>query len=302
MFNLLFMQVMEFLIDPDDCLLLLAIYQAESVKGAAFLLKKDPTVILRRVQRLALESDLVRKTGGIWKLTSKGQTIALWAKEAKESQLQALQAPSTLRIGASATFIERVICPFLGEKPFSDIARDFHIELLCPASGLEQGILRGELDIVFTCARPNDPQIRFRRGVPESWSVVCSKEMAAAVNKEKTPKEKLSKILSLPYLRHKDVLPEELLSLNRDTIKCAYTFDLVSTIRSATISGLGWSLLPTSAVNDELRDKKLYDLGPSLDINLRKDFIGIWWLKENSSVTKYISPLADWMKNHADLI
>ena len=286
---------MQYQIDPQDCLLLYAIHQSGSIKNASLLLKKDPSVILKRVQKISQETSLIEKMNGTWSLTEKGKKLALWAKEMQLSQTNVLEAPSLLRLGAVSFFIERVLCPQLTKAPFKEISQSHTLEVLCPPEGLEASILKGTVDIAFACGRPNDPQIGFKKVCDERWSVVCSPKMLQKIE-AKRPEDRFRLLLEQPFLRHKALVPEDMLKIERNKIKTILTFDTVGALRSSAINGQGWTLLPMASVYDELQDKRLVDLSGSLQLNLKKDFLGIWWLKENKSVKDHIAPLLKWLQ------
>ncbi|WPU64562.1 LysR family transcriptional regulator [Peredibacter starrii] len=286
---------MQYQIDPQDCLILYAIHEAGSIKSAGHILKKDPSVILKRVQKISRETALIEKMNGSWTLTEKGKKMALWAKEMQLSQKAVLESPTTLRLGGTMFFIERVIAPYLASSPFKEMAQKNHLEILCPSEGLEASLLRGTLDLAFACGRPNDPQIGFKKVCDERWSIVCTPKLA------KKADERLDQLLDLPFLRHKSLVPEEMLKIDRHKIKTLLVFDTVAGLRSSAINGLGWTLLPRAAVADELQKGQLVDLSSSLQISLKNDFLGIWWLKENKSVKEHIAPLMNWLSD-SDLI
>lgn len=291
---------MQYEIDPQDCLLLYAIYQAGSIKAASHVLQKDPSVVLKRVQKISRDTTFIEKMNGSWTLTEKGKKIALWAKEMQLSQKAVLDTPTALRLGASMFFVERIIVPQLTKSPLKELSLNHNLEILCPADGLEASILRGSIDIAFACGRPNDPQVGFKKVCDERWSIVCSPELAKKVQ-GKTADLKMLELLKLPFLRHKSLLPEEMLKIDRHKIKTLLTFDTVAGLRASAVGGLGWTLMPRAAVLDELQSGNLIDLSATVQINLKNDFLGIWWLKENKSVKPHIAPLLRWLSD-SDLI
>lgn len=286
---------MQYQIDPQDCLLLYAIYQSGSIKNASLLLKKDPSVILKRVQKISQETALIEKMNGTWTLTEKGKKLAMWAKDMQLTQQNVLDAPTMLRLGAQTFFIDRILCPQLTKSPFKEIAQTHKLEVLSPAAGLEASLLKGTVDIAFACGRPTDPQIGFKKVCDERWSLICTPKMAQKIEGKK-PEDRLKKLLDLPFLRHKSLIPEDMLKIERNKIKTLLTFDTVGGLRSAAANGLGWTMLPMASIYDELKEGKLLDLSESLQLNLKKDFLGIWWLKENKSVKDHIAPLLKWLQ------
>lgn len=287
---------MQYEIDPQDCLLLYAIYQAGSIKAASHTLKKDPSVVLKRVQKISRDTVFIEKMNGSWTLTEKGKKIALWAKEMQLSQKAVLDAPTALRLGATMFFIERIIVPQLTKSPLKELSLNHNLEILCPTDGLEAAILRGSIDIAFACGRPNDPQVGFKKVCDERWSIVCSPKLAQKIQ-GKTIESRMIELLNLSFLRHKSLVPEQMLKIDRHKIKTLLTFDTVAGLRSSAINGLGWTLLPRAAVLDEIQSGNLIDLSTKLQINLKNDFLGIWWLKENKSVKSHIAPIIRWLSD-----
>jgi len=293
---------MQFLIDPNDSLLLLALYRGGTIKRAAHLLERDETVILRRIQKLSQTSDLLEKVSGKWRVSPSGQKVALWAQEAQDSQRRALESRATLRIGAPASFIERIITPDLEKPLFRALAAEYSLEFLCPAIGLETALLKGDLDLVFTCHRPFDPQIRFKRLAHEDWCVVAAPSIAKSILGKATRQESISRLLTLPYVRHRDLVPEEMLGLAKDSVNTRFTFDLLASVRSAAVHGFGWTLLPRGSIDEELKNGKLVELGTDLQLKLKRDFLGVWWRKDRQEVSRFSALIGAWLSKHRSLV
>ncbi len=280
---------MRFEVDPSDCALLLAVHETGSLSRASRELGRDPSVLARRLQRLARESDLVEKIGGAWRVSERGRQVALWTRDAIQRQRIALREPLTLRLGGTAPFLENVLCPALSEAPFSSLRESHRLEILNPSDGLEAALLRGSLDIAFACGRPKDPLIRFKKASAERWILVATPSLAQAIHR-RAKASRLEALAELPMLRHVDVVPEEMLSLPARTFKSEIVFDLTSSLRAAALAGLGWTLVPSFAIRSTSGLVEL-DIG----VEPKRDFYGIWWLKGNRSAEQTVAALSTWL-------
>jgi DNA-binding transcriptional LysR family regulator len=282
---------MRFEVDPSDCALLLAVHETGSLARASRELGRDPSVLARKLQRLALDTDLVEKVGGAWRVSARGRELALWTRDAIQRQRQALSAPLTLRLGAVPTFLERVLCPALAGAPFAELRRAHRLEILSPAEGLETALLRGTVDVGFACGRPKDPLIRFKKAGVENWSLVAAPTLAESLLK-RAKSARLAGLSEFPVLRHRDVVPEEFLELSGTTFATELVFDLTSSLRAAAVAGLGWALMPTFAARGE---PGLVDHTAALGLKPRREFYGVWWLKGNRAAEGTVETLGRWL-------
>lgn len=278
------------MISPEDCLILVALQQNTSLRGAAESLGCDAGGLLRKVQRISDDHGLVSKVEGKWKLTQEGQALVAWTQESILSQHELLKASVHLRIASTAWFAEQILIPASGElqKAFGGKAR---IQYLTPAVGLEKSLIMGESDFVVACHAPENPSIAHKQLQSEAWSVVVSPELVGKTRKTIS----MESLKDLPLIRHREMNPEVFLleELEGEPVE-AMTIDNLIGIRSAVMSGLGWSLVPTALVVRELREKNLVEVPCKLKMDRK---VCVWWLRHHLHERKQHGLICKWVSD-----
>lgn len=285
----------KYLVSPEDCLILVALQQNSSLRGAAQALNCDAGGLLRKVQRIADEHGLVSKVEGKWKLTQEGQALVAWTQESILSQHELMKSSVHLRIAATAWFAEQILIPASPslQKAFDGRAR---IQYLTPDLGLEKSLLMGESDFVVACHAPENPSIAHKQLQTELWSLVVSADI---VGKSRKPLN-LDFLKDIPLIRHRDMNPEVFLleDMVSDPVE-AMTADNLIGIRSAVMSGLGWSLVPTALVARELRQRNLVEIPCKIKMDRK---VCVWWLRHSLHERKQHGLICKWVSEAYSVI
>lgn len=281
---------MEYLIAPDDCLLLKTIHETASLREAALQLKCDPAGLTRRIQKLAEETGLIQKVGLRWKVTSRGLDLVAWVNDSVESQKRMLTSRQNLRIAATAWFAEEVLIPHLGQLP-KFLGHDISVSVHLPEKGLEPALLDGSVDFVMTCHPPENPEIEHRSLIAETWVIVTPKSWEAELRKHAHPLELLA---NKPYVRHLHLNHDLFLPELKTLTESNYSFDTLAAVKTAVRCGYGWSVVPRFLVDYELQQKHLYEVRYELDVKDRR--VCLWWLRNRLQPKRLSTKLAPWLK------
>lgn len=285
----------KYMIAPDDCLILVALQQSSTLRGAAEWLHCDAGGLLRKIQRIAKEHGLLAKTDGKWKLTQEGQAVAAWTQESILSQQEVLRSSIHLRIASTAWFAEQVLIPASHDlqKLFGGRAQ---IQYLTPDQGLEKSLLSGECDFVVACHAPENPSIAHKQLQPELWSLV----MAPSRLKRSSRSLTVEDLREIPLVRHRELNPAVFLSeeLGYDPV-VSLTFDNLIGVRSAVINGLGWSLVPKALVSDDLKLRRLIEVPVKIQMDRK---VCVWWPRNSHSERKQHAAIYKWVSEAYSLI
>ncbi len=276
--------IFQFPLSSEDCEFLVALESAHTLSGMASLLKKDLSVVSRRLQRIAAVAPVLEKDRGRWALTEVGRSFTRWARDAHSSQRQLLRQVIPLRICATREFGARFLSPNLGNI-FSD--SQYSLSVLTSEEGVEHTLLSGDADVGFDCGRPRDPLVAFRRVVKENFTLVASRLF---IEKHQVTRANL---LSLPHLQYKRSITPRLLKLSYDLPRVFAGFNDIASIREACCAGIGWAVLPGYAVRRELDQGLLREI-PGWPIE--PENFGVWWIRGR----RWLDPIAKecirWLK------
>jgi DNA-binding transcriptional LysR family regulator len=255
-----------------------------SVFSLAEVFARDVSVMSRQLQKLAQQAPVLEKQQGKWRLTPLGRQINQWTRDAAEQQIRILRHRKVIRIGATREFAARVLVPQLAQLGFCD---ETEISVITHEEGVENLLLRDEVDFGFDCGRPNDPAIRFKLLKAESFGIFGSpkflKENQAA---------SLEDLLPIPHLNYKRIPVSRYLELDHELTGPRASFNDLAAAREACVAGLGWAGLPNYAVRTELASGTLKEV-PHARIQAEK--YGVWWVRGRDSLAQYVSSASTWL-------
>lgn len=270
----------QYTISPEDCLVLLAIRNSQTLREAARLMGSDPGGLLRKVQRIASEHDVLQKTQGKWRLTDKGLALVGWTQESILSQRKLLLSASVLRIASMSWLSERILIPETNSLK-KQLGETTEVQYSVPNDDFENALTEGDCDFVVTCYPPENPIIAHKQLMPEKWSIAVS----AGLGKD---------LSEIPLIRHTDLNPHALLPARfSEELKSSVSVDNLIGVRAALVSGLGWSLVPTALIKTEIRAGILIEIEGELKFERK---ICLWWLRSSSQSRKKSSLLAAWLQ------
>ncbi|MFT6602898.1 MAG: DNA-binding transcriptional LysR family regulator, partial [Bacteriovoracaceae bacterium] len=180
-----------FALDSDEATLLLEYEKSESIAQVAKVFKRDPSVISRSLKSLAEKLPVLEKAGGKWVVTELGSKFNNWTTEAILSQQSILNQRIQLKIASTREFAGRYLISAIEEIFPSE---RFHVHIVTFDGNSEELLLNGQVDFVFDCGKPYDPQIAFKRPAKEEMSLVVSKEFKS--------KHKIKSSEDLTHLPH----------------------------------------------------------------------------------------------------
>jgi DNA-binding transcriptional LysR family regulator len=163
--------MLKFAIPPEYCLIINAFNQADSLRGAASLLGKDPPSLVRKVQKISAEFGYLQKVGNRWAVTESGRRIAQWTDEILQSQVELAQEKAVLRISSFSWLAEEMLIP-----EYHRLKKMLKPNQSCTfkitASNQEQELIQSRSDLVIQGHAPTDPSIAYKRVSSYDWIVV----------------------------------------------------------------------------------------------------------------------------------
>lgn len=284
---------MSFPLNSEQCEMLLQLKNQGSVQKLAEFLKRDVSAVNRQLQKIASISDLLEKQQGRWRVSKHGDQMVEWAREAILSQRQILNERSEICIVTTREFAARVLAPQLPK--IREENEQIHFVILTSEDGVESLLLNGRADLGLDCGRPQDPLIRYRPVQPEPFSVVATPDFISQhkISKKNGRVEMRKYLLELPYLQY--LRPHQGRSLDTDDAPndIVGSFNDLATIRSACCAGLGWAIVPSYTVRDEIRSGNLNVINCGLEPPAEK--FGVWWVREHRAMQSWATRMTDWL-------
>lgn len=287
------MQLSQYLVSPEDCLILLAIRNTQTLREAARLMECDPGGLLRKVQRIADDHGLLRKKDGKWSLTEKGIALVAWTQETILSQKKVMLSETVLRIASTSWLSECALIPATAALA-SLLGKNAEVQYTVPDQGLERALIEGDGDFAVACHPPEDPAIAHRQVAEEKWCAV----LATALAKKNLPagakRLSFSELSALPFVRHHGLNPESFLPASwKASPRALLSVDNLAGIRAALLSGLGWSYVPTALVKKEIAGGLLLTVDTPLKMDRK---ICLWWLRGSAQARKRAAVMEEWLR------
>jgi DNA-binding transcriptional LysR family regulator len=280
------MQPNRYNLSSDHCELLLDFEEAGSLARLAELKKRDLSVVSRQIQKLAHTQPVLEKREGRWIITPIGKQVSQWIRKSIQEQKAVLNSRPSLCITAPLEFSSRILAPSLIELIPNLSKTSVKLLSLSPVM-LEQQLLNGQVDLAFDCGRPEHPSLKFKLIKKEPLSVVAS-PVFFVKNKIK----KISDLVKAPHIYYNRIHSALKLGLNEELPNPICTVDNIASARAAAINHLGWSILPSYTIRDEVRDRQLRVFS---EVLIGQETYGVWWLRENPSIEPFAKKAIDWL-------
>ncbi len=265
-----FGSVTEFPLSSEQCETLCALEQCETVAGLAVALRRDASAVSRQLQKIANAAPVLEKVQGRWKLTPLGREVVQWSRHASNSLNRLFKRKQALRVGTTREFAARVLCPQIPAF-IESVLPGAELLLLTHEDGVEEMLLKGEVDFGIDCGRPRDPMVRFKMIAPEPMGIYGSTKLFG-----KKPPRDLKELFQWPNLQYRRLSTSRSMKLNSEPPLVAGFFNDTASIREACAAGLGWAILPEYAARREVEQDALV----RLDIHpIPAEKFGIWWLR-----------------------
>lgn len=261
----------QFIISPDDCLILRAYKDANSLREAAKLLNCDPAGLQRKTQRISEDHGLLQKINGKWGLTEAGINLVGWLEESIANQKKILIGNTSVRIASTMWLAEEFLIPNLSNLK-NRLGHNINFQLTTPDKNFETHLTEGACDFVIVCHPPEDPAIAHRSLFKEEWVIV-----APASWKTKGHKLSFNDLMKKPFVRHDKINPDifqlDAAALTKVT---ALTVNNLIANRSAVLHGLGWSIVPKILVMDLIKSKQIIEIDYAIEMDRK---MCVWWLR-----------------------
>lgn len=281
-----------FIISPDDCLILKAFKDSNSLREAAALLNCDPAGLTRKVQQISNQYGHIQKVNNRWQLTTRGLDLVAWIESSIQTQKKILHSKSSLRIASTMWFSEELIIPHLPELKKA-MGSEINFALSVPNKSFELSLIDGSVDFVIVCHPPENPEIEHRQVSEEKWTIIAPRSWHKETKNLKGH-ALIQYLKTRPFIRHSDMNHDLFLPELDNPLGSGISIDNLIGIRAAVYQGLGWSLVPRILVEHFIKEEKLIDLSYEIPIKDRK--ICIWWLRNRSDSKKQANKIVTWIK------
>ncbi|MBY0471231.1 substrate-binding domain-containing protein [bacterium] len=278
----------DFPVSSEDCRLLLLLETEGSVRQVSQILRRDVSVITRQLNRLAEKTPFVEKLNGKWQISLSGKRLNGWTRDAILCQKNILAARTHLRVATTREFAARILAPRLGE--FLNRKTE-SISIISSEDGVEQLLLNGSVDIGLDCGRPVDPSIRFQRVVPEPFSIVAAPKLLGGAKNIS-----MSGLLELPHLQYTRLSTARALKLLTEVPYIPMRFNDLAAVRAAACAGLGWAVVPTYSVQEELNSGLLREVPLNQKVTIGTEQFGIWWHRDRRGLDSWIERITNWLQ------
>jgi DNA-binding transcriptional LysR family regulator len=285
----------DFLIPPEDCIVLRAFSQTRTLREAAALLDLDPAGLVRKVKQITAREPLLQKVKGKWVLTEMGRRAVYWVESSMASQRQVLNEKPRLRIATTMWMAEQIVMP-----NFRELEKSFNEKYLWSVRTgprLEEDLLEGLSDYVIACHPPHDPNISHRKIAPEKWIIVIPRDW-----KKKFPKSEsqwIEVLKSKPFIRHAEINPALIGEYGGNALDLGgLIVDNLISVRSAVEQGLGWGCVPEITVRASLKARQIVKLDLSVSLG---GHVCLWWIRARKDMAQNIKVLENWLADDCSL-
>lgn len=274
-----------YIIPPEDCLILKAFKETQSLRAAATLLKCDPAGLTRRVQHISSEYGLIQKVNNRWQLTAQGIDLVAWTNASILGQKKVFSGKSNLRIASTMWMSEVLLVPQF-QKLKKQFDKQTTLSFSVPNKSFEESLIEGIVDFVIVCHPPESPEIEHKKIRDEEWAIVMPANWKI---------KNLEELKKHSFIRHSEMntdlfVPE----IAHDRQEADVMFDNLIGIRSAILSGLGWSIVPKILMREALHKSLVKEI--PYDFNLSDRKVCLWWHRNRYESRKVAPKMISWLK------
>lgn len=280
----------KFLVSTEDCLILKAFKETNSLRSAAKLLSCDPAALARKAQAIASNYSFLQKVNNRWQLTDRGLEMVVWTEASIESQKRIFSGRATIKIATPNWFSQEVAVPSL-MKLKNQLSENLNFSIVTPQKNLEMSLLDGSVDFVIADERPQSPEIAYKSIASEKLVPVSSydwKDDFQSADSEAVLKLK-------PFLQNEEIKNNSVLLSLEGFKKSNYQFDNPIAVKNAVLQGMGWSILPELLTHKLISEKKLFRLPFEFLEDERK--ICVWWLRQRLDIRNKVNTVCEWTQN-----
>ncbi len=255
----------------EDYELLLHLQEHGSITAVAEVMSLDKAFISRKVAKIAEKAPVLEKVGGKWVLTGKGDEVLRSFVEWKSKQQRIFEDERGLILVTTQAISERVVIPLLSRK-----TKENKVSLTTIFAGQGSAhdlLLSRKADLALVCGIPSVPDFRYKKVSHYPFYAVSSDMKHASFERDRLLKE--------PYGTHSGSNLRELLKIESPLQAPTLVCDHISGMREAVLSGIGWSVLPSYAVDREIQKGELHIL-KQLPVDFSEQFY-LWWIANRLS-------------------
>lgn len=269
--------------------LLLEFEKNSSLESLSQVLNKDATVVSRQLKRISEKAEVLLKVSGRWKINEAGRRLNQSTRDFIRTQNAILLKEKTLRLGTNREFATRIIAKEVAA--IKEILGIKQLSLNTYEYGIENALLRGEIDMGFDCGRPISPEIQFK--------LTHSEEIAAAatpdfIKKNLEKKPTLDSLLQLSHISCNRLEISNFMGANLMAKEIFITTNDIASARAMCMEGFGWVLLPTYSIAREIEEGRLKIIQPFVYTN---EQYGVWKLRSRIQLNEEFVALEKWFKN-----
>lgn len=276
-----------FPLTTDECELLLEFELSSSLQDLSLRVRRDHSVVARSLKRLSEKFPVVEKKAGKWSLTALGRRVNDSSRQALAVQMLTLNEQAILKIGTNREFASQIVATNF--KAIQNLFPKTQISVQTFEHGTENALLQGHIDIGFDCDRPFAPEIGYKLVVDEPIVAVASPLFLKSYKKEIASGD----YLKLPHLLCERLHPDKILSRSESNqMHVEGRFNDIATTKSVCLQGVGWALLPSYSVKNELQSGKLALIEKE---SFGKSKYGVWWLRSRPHLKETTEKLITWM-------
>lgn len=262
---------MTLLLSSQDCEFLAAFKKYGSLSELCAALSMDKGQASRRMSRIAGLAPVLTRVQSKWSLTREGEEVVNWYLEALESQRIIMEGKKEVTVGTTQVISDRILIPmtpaFLKESKLQ------RFKVKTEFGTAQEGLFSRRIDYALVCAIPQSPEIRFKKVFTASYVIVLPASWKDDI-------ENLEALMKRPYVRHSSIDMRQLLNFEDEIPHPVAEFDHLVGVRQGILSGLGWGVLPSYAVESEIKEKKIKLMKKVPNLSLSETFY-LWWLPSN---------------------
>lgn len=272
----------------EDFYLLAALEQQSTLSHLATQFKRDKSVISRKLKDLSGKSKVIEKIAGQWRLTELGRKLTKLALDFDAEQKNILGQPTKLTIAGSRLFISTFLANRLDQ--LQTLFPNKRLSLISHDGPPEDLLLKGRCDLAFSCGKPQDPSVAFRRTIKEPFYAFAANSFLR--------KYKVRDFASLQATPHfAFMIPNGSLPfsdfLAEHTPLYATSNDPVA-ILNAVNAGYCWSVMPYYGIEELITSKRgrLFEDGV-----IEVEQYGVWWLRSRNSHSALAQKALTWLSS-----
>jgi DNA-binding transcriptional LysR family regulator len=84
--------------------------------------------------------------------------------------------------------------------------------------------------------------------------------------------------------------------MTKDQVNIAISLNDIALVREAVFNSMGWALLPTYTVKNELKNKELIEVPQKGNWKQSPYQFGLWWNRDKTYLKEHVQKLVNWLE------